>query len=37
MAEPSWQEVLRVRLAERNEREATFAPFIEQCTFNPQS
>ncbi|TEB39161.1 autophagy protein 16 [Coprinellus micaceus] len=30
MAEPSWQEVLRVRLAERNEREATFAPFIEQ-------
>ncbi|KAF6766406.1 autophagy protein 16-domain-containing protein [Ephemerocybe angulata] len=30
MAEPSWQEVLRIRLAERNEREATFAPFIEQ-------
>lgn len=31
MAEPSWQEVLRLRLAERNEREAVFAPFIEQC------
>ncbi|TFK30645.1 ATG16-domain-containing protein [Coprinopsis marcescibilis] len=30
MAEPSWQEVLRVRLAERNEREAVFAGIIEQ-------
>ncbi|KAJ2928788.1 hypothetical protein H1R20_g8345, partial [Candolleomyces eurysporus] len=30
MAEPSWQEVLRLRLAERNEREAVFGPFIEQ-------
>jgi len=31
MAEPSWQEQLRLRLAERNAREATFKPIIDQC------
>ncbi len=31
MAEPSWQEHLRLRLAERNAREATFKPIIDQC------
>ncbi|CAA7266637.1 unnamed protein product [Cyclocybe aegerita] len=30
MAEPSWQETLRLRLAERNNRESAFAPIIEQ-------
>ncbi|KII93462.1 hypothetical protein PLICRDRAFT_35673 [Plicaturopsis crispa FD-325 SS-3] len=30
MAEPSWQELLRTRLSERNAREGAFAPFIEQ-------
>ncbi|KAK2461751.1 hypothetical protein APHAL10511_006214 [Amanita phalloides] len=30
MAEPSWQEQLRLRLAERNAREATFKPVIDQ-------
>jgi len=30
MAEPSWQEQLRLRLAERNAREATFKPIIDQ-------
>jgi len=30
MAEPSWQELLRLRLAERNAKECTFAPIIEQ-------
>ncbi|KIL70622.1 hypothetical protein M378DRAFT_183246 [Amanita muscaria Koide BX008] len=30
MAEPSWQEQLRLRLVERNAREATFKPIIEQ-------
>ncbi len=31
MAEPSWQELLRLRLAERNSSESAFAPIIEQC------
>ena len=31
MAEPSWQELLRLRLAERNHNESAFAPIIEQC------
>lgn len=31
MAEPSWQELLRLRLAERNAKESAFAPIIEQC------
>ncbi|KAF7319958.1 Autophagy protein 16 [Mycena kentingensis (nom. inval.)] len=30
MAEPQWQEVLRIRLTERNSRESAFAPIIEQ-------
>ncbi|KAF8912871.1 ATG16-domain-containing protein [Gymnopilus junonius] len=30
MAEPSWQELLRLRLAERNNNESAFAPVIEQ-------
>ncbi|PPQ85729.1 hypothetical protein CVT25_003107 [Psilocybe cyanescens] len=30
MAEPSWQELLRLRLAERNNTESAFAPIIEQ-------
>lgn len=33
MAEPSWQETLRLRLAERNARESAFAPIIEQCKY----
>ena len=32
MAEPAWQETLRLRLVERNARESTYAPIIEQCT-----
>jgi autophagy-related protein 16 len=32
MAEPIWQELLRLRLAERNAKESAFAPVIEQCT-----
>ena len=32
MAEPVWQELLRLRLAERNAKESAFAPVIEQCT-----
>ena len=32
MAEASWQESLRLRLVERNHRESSFAPIIEQCT-----
>ena len=32
MAEPTWQETLRLRLVERNARESTYAPIIEQCT-----
>ena len=31
MAEPSWQELLRLRLVERNAKENAFAPIIEQC------
>jgi len=31
MAEPSWQELLRLRLAERNNADSAFAPIIEQC------
>ena len=31
MAEPSWQEQLRLRLAERNNRESAFSSIIEQC------
>jgi len=30
MADPSWQEILRVRLVERNARDSAFAPIIEQ-------
>ncbi|KAJ7169632.1 ATG16-domain-containing protein [Mycena filopes] len=30
MAEPPWQELLRLRLAERNARESAFSPIIEQ-------
>lgn len=30
MGEPAWQETLRLRLAERNVRESSFAPIIEQ-------
>src|SRR5712671_3080825 len=32
MAEPVWQELLRLRLADRNAKESAFAPVIEQCT-----
>ena len=31
MAEPTWQETLRLRLVERNARESSYAPIIEQC------
>ena len=37
MAEPAWQELLRLRLAERNAKESAFAPVIEQCTCMPLS
>ncbi|KAF9036436.1 ATG16-domain-containing protein [Hymenopellis radicata] len=30
MAEPAWQEILRLRLTERNARESSFSPIIEQ-------
>ncbi|KAJ7835296.1 ATG16-domain-containing protein [Mycena leptocephala] len=30
MTEPAWQELLRLRLAERNARESAFSPIIEQ-------
>ncbi|KAG1715650.1 hypothetical protein ID866_1532 [Astraeus odoratus] len=30
MAEPSWQEIVRIRLVERNAKQATFASIIEQ-------
>jgi phage terminase large subunit len=33
MAEATWQDTLRLRLVERNNRESAFAPIIEQCTF----
>ena len=32
MAEPSWQEQIRLRLAERNVKQNAFASIIEQCT-----
>ena len=32
MAEPLWQETLRIRLVERNARESAYSPIIEQCT-----
>jgi autophagy-related protein 16 len=35
MAEPVWQELLRLRLAERNAKESAFSPVIEQCTCMP--
>jgi autophagy-related protein 16 len=31
MAEPAWQETLRLRLVERNTKESAFAAIIEQC------
>lgn len=31
MADPSWQEQLRLRLLERNARESSYASVIEQC------
>lgn len=31
MAEPSWQETLRLRLVERNAKETAYASIIEQC------
>lgn len=33
MAEATWQDTLRLRLVERNNKESAFAPIIEQCTF----
>jgi hypothetical protein len=36
MAEPVWQELLRLRLAERNAKESAFAPIIEQCVYLPR-
>lgn len=33
MAEPLWQELLRVRLTERNAKESAYSPIIEQCTW----
>ncbi|KAH9982263.1 ATG16-domain-containing protein [Lactifluus volemus] len=30
MSEPAWQELLRLRLADRNSRESSFSPIIEQ-------
>jgi len=32
MAEPAWQETLRLRLVERNANESAYASIIEQCT-----
>lgn len=34
MAEPSWQELLRLRLSERNAKQNAFASIIEQCTLH---
>ena len=34
MAEPAWQEILRVRLVERNARESAYSSIIEQCAFH---
>lgn len=31
-AEPAWQELLRLRLVERNSKESAYAHIIEQCT-----
>jgi hypothetical protein len=33
MAEPAWQELLRLRLADRNSKESSFAPIIDQCMY----
>lgn len=33
MAEPSWQEQIRLRLAERNAKQNAFASIIEQCPY----
>lgn len=33
MAEPVWQETLRLRLVERNAKESSYAPIIEQCAY----
>ncbi|KAF7789884.1 hypothetical protein EIP86_000832 [Pleurotus ostreatoroseus] len=33
MAEPAWQEALRLRLVERNARESAYSPIIEQCAY----
>jgi autophagy-related protein 16-1 len=30
-AEPQWQELLRIRLVERNAKESAYAHIIEQC------
>jgi len=35
MAEPSWQETIRVRLVERNAKQSAFASIIEQCKSYP--
>jgi hypothetical protein len=34
MAEPSWQEQIRLRLAERNVKQNAFASIIEQCLYS---
>lgn len=34
MAEPSWQEQIRLRLAERNAKQNAFASIIEQCPYS---
>jgi hypothetical protein len=33
MAEPSWQELLRLRLIERDAKESSFSSVIEQCQY----
>lgn len=35
MAEPSWQELLRLRLIERDAAESSFSSVIEQCLSSP--
>ncbi|KAI6133238.1 ATG16-domain-containing protein [Pisolithus croceorrhizus] len=35
MAEPSWQETIRIRLVERNAKQTAFASIIEQCRPSP--
>jgi hypothetical protein len=37
MAEPEWQELLRLRLLERNSKESSYAPIIEQCALLPMT